>query len=302
MRRILASLLVLSFVYMGLIQHDASVAISQELGPSINDEWIEAFSWIRENTPEDALIASWWDPGHWVVELGKRRSIADGAHCGPGSCYPYPINVRIVDMGRVLSTSDEDEGAQILSKYKALSEEDCKEVQSRFDVAPSCDEMKASKVYFIVYPYFIGIYPWFAYFGSGEKTSMLSLQAQSYSLDENGQVNGFIYADGYGGTDFSVYMSNGTFVPVYQNKYIVKNIAYYEQSEEGTSNLKTVEFEGADIMGTFWVGPSFMEAIYMPPEVEGSMFARMWFYDGAGLDNFRQVFKNGYVKIYEVQV
>jgi dolichyl-diphosphooligosaccharide--protein glycosyltransferase len=35
--------------------------------------------WLRENTPEDAVIASWWDYGYWISTLGERKTLADNA-------------------------------------------------------------------------------------------------------------------------------------------------------------------------------------------------------------------------------
>jgi dolichyl-diphosphooligosaccharide--protein glycosyltransferase len=35
--------------------------------------------WLRENTPEDAVIASWWDYGYWISTLGERKTLADNS-------------------------------------------------------------------------------------------------------------------------------------------------------------------------------------------------------------------------------
>ncbi len=35
--------------------------------------------WLRENTPKDAVIASWWDYGYWISTLGERKTLADNA-------------------------------------------------------------------------------------------------------------------------------------------------------------------------------------------------------------------------------
>ncbi|HVX02633.1 MAG TPA: peptidylprolyl isomerase, partial [Nitrososphaera sp.] len=42
-------------------------------------DWLNATSWIAQNTPKDAVIASWWDYGYWITTLGDRATIADGA-------------------------------------------------------------------------------------------------------------------------------------------------------------------------------------------------------------------------------
>jgi dolichyl-diphosphooligosaccharide--protein glycosyltransferase len=41
------------------------------------DDWLEALSWMRENTPQASVVFAWWDYGYWITALGDRRSLAD---------------------------------------------------------------------------------------------------------------------------------------------------------------------------------------------------------------------------------
>ena len=43
------------------------------------DDWPAAMEWLRNNTPEDSVVASWWDYGYWITTLGERISLADNA-------------------------------------------------------------------------------------------------------------------------------------------------------------------------------------------------------------------------------
>jgi len=45
---------------------------------STND-WPDAMQWLNENTPEDAIIASWWDYGYWISTIAERKTLADNA-------------------------------------------------------------------------------------------------------------------------------------------------------------------------------------------------------------------------------
>ncbi len=45
---------------------------------STND-WKESLSWIKANTPKDAVIASWWDYGYWITTMSERATLADNA-------------------------------------------------------------------------------------------------------------------------------------------------------------------------------------------------------------------------------
>ncbi len=43
------------------------------------DDWLSALAWLKNNTPQDAVIASWWDYGYWISTLGERKSLADNS-------------------------------------------------------------------------------------------------------------------------------------------------------------------------------------------------------------------------------
>ena len=42
-------------------------------------DWIEALLWMRENLPEDAVVASWWDYGYWITTMSNKTTICDNA-------------------------------------------------------------------------------------------------------------------------------------------------------------------------------------------------------------------------------
>jgi dolichyl-diphosphooligosaccharide--protein glycosyltransferase len=44
----------------------------------LNNAWLNAFAWIRNNTREDSVIVSWWDYGYWITVNTDRRTVADG--------------------------------------------------------------------------------------------------------------------------------------------------------------------------------------------------------------------------------
>jgi dolichyl-diphosphooligosaccharide--protein glycosyltransferase len=43
------------------------------------NDWPDAMEWIKNNTPKDAVVTSWWDYGYWITTLGDRKSSADNA-------------------------------------------------------------------------------------------------------------------------------------------------------------------------------------------------------------------------------
>jgi dolichyl-diphosphooligosaccharide--protein glycosyltransferase len=46
--------------------------------PPSND-WLETLDWIKMNTPEDSIVASWWDYGYWITTMTDRITLIDNA-------------------------------------------------------------------------------------------------------------------------------------------------------------------------------------------------------------------------------
>ena len=42
-------------------------------------DWNDTLVWIKNNTPENSVIGSWWDYGYWIQTLAERPSIADNS-------------------------------------------------------------------------------------------------------------------------------------------------------------------------------------------------------------------------------
>jgi dolichyl-phosphooligosaccharide-protein glycotransferase len=73
--------------------------------PSMNDAWYDALTKIKEESPENAIINSWWDFGHWFKAIGDRAVTFDGA-----SQNTPPAHW----IGKTLLTSNEAEAIAIL--------------------------------------------------------------------------------------------------------------------------------------------------------------------------------------------
>ncbi len=96
--------------YYWLPQYDAPVSIvisglQYDPGFAVPD-WLEALTWIRENTPENAVIIAWWDYGYWITVMGNRTSLADNATIN---------STRIQEIGR-LFLSNETEAKGIIKE------------------------------------------------------------------------------------------------------------------------------------------------------------------------------------------
>jgi len=42
-------------------------------------DWVQALQWVRDNTPKNAVVISWWDYGYWLTVMGNRTTVADNA-------------------------------------------------------------------------------------------------------------------------------------------------------------------------------------------------------------------------------
>ncbi|RLN72100.1 hypothetical protein BBJ28_00013833 [Nothophytophthora sp. Chile5] len=65
----------------------------------MHDDYREAFSWLRQNTPENAKILSWWDYGYQITTLANRTVLVDNNTWN---------NTHIGTVGRVLTSREED--------------------------------------------------------------------------------------------------------------------------------------------------------------------------------------------------
>lgn len=66
-------------------------------------DWLRAVEWMRNNLPEDAVVASWWDYGNWITLVGNRSSLVDNttidtlkiARVGYAFMSPANVSLRI---------------------------------------------------------------------------------------------------------------------------------------------------------------------------------------------------------------
>ena len=66
---------------------------------STSSDWIDALTYIRENTPQDAVIVSWWDYGYWIRFIGNRTTLVDNATLN---------STKIALVGKMFMSNEED--------------------------------------------------------------------------------------------------------------------------------------------------------------------------------------------------
>jgi len=264
-------------------------------GMEVDDNWINMLDWLKNNADKNALVATWWDPGHIIAGYTGLHVHADGAHCSSAECVPYNHNVRIQDMGRMFTTSDENETISLLKKYLELTPEQQQQVKQTFgSIVPDEAFTPVSEVYMIASSDLIGKYYWMSYFGTGTGRNFFQLSFSSYD-----QTQGIIY---YSGEQFMLVRNNDQWVPVVNipdqgvRNMVIKEVVYYENGE------KHLTFENTTntIDGMLWVDSTYSTAFFMVPEIRDSVFTKMFFFSGEGLSHFELVYSNSEIRLFKV--
>ena len=298
-RALLATFFGILAVFSLMFINNAMVAASQASGMKISNNWYDMLDWLKANADKKALIATWWDPGHIITGYTGLRVHADGAHCGIGKCVPYNHDIRIQDMGRLMTTNDENESIAILKKYNGLDSETCaaanEEIKRRYGISipkDACDP--PSEIYVIASADLIGKYYWMSYFGLGQGRNYYQMNFQNF--DPNQGI--ITYAGG-----LSLVRQDDKWVPVMNlpqqgiRNLIVKEIVYFENGQK-----HYVFNETNAIDGMVWVDPGYGLAIYMDPIVRDSIFTKMFFFNGVGLKNFELVYSNPEIRLFKAKL
>jgi dolichyl-diphosphooligosaccharide--protein glycosyltransferase len=278
-------------VIMNSFYYDPAVYIAKGQGTVLDDNWWNAMNWIKNNTEECAVIATYWDPGHFITGIANRPVVFDGASQGAGLTLEMNgTNVtysRIQDIATTLFTDDEEKAVEILKKYKKSG----------------CDEM-----YYIASADLIAKSQWWTYFSTWDKvtakgTMYYYRQAQLTEATPLLREDAISYRY-YAGTDdkgqdhfYVIYEKDNALIPMYQigNQFFkISKIINLDDGKEFKNDV-------ADIPGTVLVVNKKQILIHIPPELENSLFTRMFFYSGQGLTHFQFVNNwGGEVKLFKV--
>jgi dolichyl-diphosphooligosaccharide---protein glycosyltransferase len=84
--------------WINTVDFPATILNGGSTSPPSND-WPETLEWIKLNTPEDSIVASWWDYGYWISTVAERTTLVDNATIG---------TIQIVKVAQIfMSTPDE---------------------------------------------------------------------------------------------------------------------------------------------------------------------------------------------------
>ncbi|TFK34015.1 oligosaccharyl transferase STT3 subunit [Crucibulum laeve] len=72
---------------------------NQDGSQHIIDDFREAYYWLRQNTPEDAVVMSWWDYGYQIAGMADRPTLVDNNTWN---------NTHIATVGKAMSSTEEN--------------------------------------------------------------------------------------------------------------------------------------------------------------------------------------------------
>ena len=100
-KRYASMILVFSFVFANTY---AAASFSSSIEPLVSDDLNEALTWIKQNTPEDSVVLSWWDYTGPILAIADRRTVT---HTAPSGI--------VESTSLALRTSNETQAIEILS-------------------------------------------------------------------------------------------------------------------------------------------------------------------------------------------
>ncbi len=258
-------------------------------GSGYPGQWENSMNWLKENTPENAVIAHWWDYGYWTQTMGNRTTVGDG-----GNLMGWNH-----DLGRYAMTGKNE------TKYLSY--------------------LKTHKVTHLLYSEEeIGKYHAFSYIGSDENLDREStigifslleskeirngtryFYSGGWGLDKDYAIGNLIYeknVDGLGGFSYDI-VGNEITNPI---AYLVK-----DQQAKGYKARciceagNCTEFEDYMFDGCFVFAPYIQTdqrgmqqlfnrsaLFYLSPKVDGGLFAELYM-KNQKIDAFKEVYNDG---------
>jgi len=78
---IITLIILISSIFTLVSYYESNKVQAENFAPGMYQwQWQKAMQWVRENTPETAVFAHWWDYGYWLQSIGERATILDGGN------------------------------------------------------------------------------------------------------------------------------------------------------------------------------------------------------------------------------
>jgi len=237
------------------------------IGSSLGNEWYQSLVWLRENTPEDAVVLEWWDFGWWFHYIGKKVTLVDGG---------YHSRRPTQDIATFFTSPFSDERLNFLKKYGVdyvmVSPDLIPKFGAMSKIANWGKKVDVLPVFNLINQYQEGNKALLEFSAGGQKVLV------AYSMvTENGTTT----------------MGNITaMIKTPQGQAFVRDVGI------GDNVIKNDKPNAVPGM-IYFAGNA---VIYVPEPVEYSMFVRLYLFNGRGLEEyFEKVYDKLGMKIYRVK-
>ncbi|EKQ52471.1 MAG: putative membrane protein, required for N-linked glycosylation [Methanobacterium sp. Maddingley MBC34] len=323
----IAMALVLVLVSYGPVS--SANAISNSVVPGTDDAMVNTLTWVKNNTPSNAVMTSWWDYGHLFAVKADRGVTFDGGSQN---------NARAYWVGKALSTNNEalsagilkmlassgDNGysavenftnntgktVEIMDKILVVDKTSAQNImtsqygmttQQAQNVLQYTHPTNATPDIFVTSLDMVGKAGWWSYFGnwnfdSKNSTNSIYSLAQANATSENNVVTIM-------GENNVTVVVNGTSVTggLQVGKKVVQPHRLMIVSN-GTTAVDTVVNNQSSFSILVVKQDDNLITVAMSKELEDSMFTRLFFMQGAGLTHFKLAHKEPAEGISEVMV
>ncbi|MBN2095185.1 MAG: hypothetical protein JW727_04000, partial [Candidatus Aenigmarchaeota archaeon] len=337
---IIAALFSVFLLYALVLGNDAnytSIYKADEMsansfGSGATSGWVTSMSWLKNNSAECSVVATYWDPGYLIASLSERTTVYDGGTQNNQRVTSIEdLNGLDCMKDRQGYLIDEEGLSDWCDTYGTHSSVYCSligtpdapkqycvtsRMQDMAGALYTSDEVKAAKVlesylgdcteiYFLASNDLIGKSTWWTYFsnwdpvkgqGTAYPYSMSGLTGQKQLMLENGT------ALEYGPFYLKITVKDGMqkVEPLLLQNGMwlgIKALIFYDN---GTA--VRLDYPDAPVPGVLWVDPTFRLVIYMPAQTENSMFTRMFFFEGEGFEYFEKVYSNSEIKLFKLNL
>ncbi len=260
---ILPILSILSILFVAY----GGVNFATEQRPLINDNWNKSLSWLMENTPENAVVISWWDYGYWIRTIGGRRDVINPGYRGKG----------INDIALLFLEKNESNAILTAKRYKAEYILIPTEMLAQMHNIETI--LNLSNAHYTIYPY------------KGSRT-IFGRPADIYSS--------IIVLNTEGGK-IAIYSRDGENF-AFRNVYYRENGELVHR-EYTKSDLPFIEGSVYISRGETWLPMTDIRdyAVYIPPLLEDTLLTSLMLLGGEGFSKFVPVYTSPQINIYEIR-
>jgi dolichyl-phosphooligosaccharide-protein glycotransferase len=328
----------------------SAYSISNSVVPGTDDSMVSSLSYIKNNTPNNTVITSWWDYGHLFTDVADRAATFDGS--SQNSPRAYWVGKALLTDNETLSagilrmlassgdlapqtldnyTNNSGKSADILNSILGLNKTDAiTAMTSQYGLTQDQAQTIAQYTHpdnptphvFITSSDMVGKAGWWSYFGSWNFTSnngtnyqYLASQLNSTTINNKtlyiggnavvAQQNGTSYSAGIIDTSALTTNDTNTIVTQISNELTTGNgsllIEPHTLTIINSNNITQQVVSNSSEYSILLINQNnTLIGVAMNKELENSMFTRLFFEGGAGLTQFKALYGQPGVMVWDV--